>query len=161
MCPILLNLRIICQLVPALSGLCALTACGPMSREQHATREKIPVEIQSGSPLTVEIQSLSGNNWNDVGLRCSPEVWNALTNGTKRFSVRLKWSSKPDTEIGGLGLGFGFAHFLGYLPDAHYLFRIYGRYGAKALVEITFPDTPPGVTHAEILLGNTPVDTKL
>jgi hypothetical protein len=131
-----------------------------MSPEEFAVRRKEPVEIQNGKPLTVEIRSLSGNGWNDVGLRCSPEIWNALTNGTRAFSVRLKSSTEPDTEIGGVGLGFGFAHFLGILPDTHYLFHITGKRGGKASVEITFPNTPPGVARAEILVGKTPIDTK-
>ena len=148
------------RLVPLLTGLCALAACGRMSPEQYAVREIIPVEIQSDKPLTVEIPSLSGNGWNDVGLRCAPEVWKAVTNGARPFSGRLKSSTKPDTEIGGVGLGFGFAHFLGSLSDVHYLFHITGKDGAKASVEITFPNAPSGSTHAEILVGKTPIDTK-
>jgi hypothetical protein len=39
------------------------------------------------------------------------------------------------------------------------LFYIGGNRGAKASVEITFPNAPSGLTHAEIIVGKTPADT--
>jgi len=132
-----------------------------MSPEQYAVRQKIPVQIEANKPVTVEISSLSGNGVNEVGIQCSPEIWNSLTNETKNISVRLVSSSKPGTQIGGVALGSGFGFFLGYVTNAHYLFYIGGKYHAKASVEIVFSNAPPGVTRADILIGKTPADTGL
>jgi len=136
-----------------------LTSCGPQPPEVQFVRQKIPIEIQNGTPATIEISSLSGNGVNDVGIRCSPEVWNALTNGTKTIAVRLKSSDKPKTEIGGVDPASSGTAFLGYIPNVHYLFYISGEYHTKASVEITFPNAPPGTTHAEIIVCKTPADT--
>jgi hypothetical protein len=123
-------------------------------------RQRIPVEIQRGKPLTIEIHSLSGNGVNDVGILCSSDVWNSLTNGTKAIEVRLKSSNKPSTEIGGVNPGSGGA-FLGYIPNVHYLFYISGEYRAKASVEISFQNAPAEAARVEIIVGKTPADTAL
>jgi hypothetical protein len=114
-------------------------------------RQKIPTEIQSEKTVGIHI---SVSALNDVGIRCSPEVWDALTNGTKNIVVRLVSSNKEGTVIGGVGIGSnGTTGFCGrYIPDCHYLFYIQGDYRAKALVEITFPSAPPGITHADIIV---------
>lgn len=132
-----------------------------MPPDVQFVRQKIPVEIQSGKPLTIEILSLSGNGVNDVGIRCSPEVWSALTNGTKTIDVQLKSSNKPNTIIGGVNLGSSGTAFLGYIPNVHYLFSIIGEHRAKVTLEITFPNAPEETTGAEIMVGKTPIDTKL
>jgi hypothetical protein len=130
-----------------------------MSPEQQFVRQKIPVEIERGKPLTIQICSLSGNGANDVAIRCPPDVWNAVTNAEKVIHVRLRSSSKPGTEIGGVDPG-GAWGFIPYVSNAHYLFYIGGTHRAKASVEIVFPNAPPGTTRAEILVGKTPIDTK-
>jgi hypothetical protein len=132
------------------------SSCGPMTPDEHFVRQKIPIEIQSGNPATIGIRSLSGNGWNEVGLRCSPEVWDALTNGSENISVRLKSSNKHGTEIYGVSPGH---ENLWHLESFHYLFLIGGEYRAKAVVEISFKNAPPRVTHAEILVIKTPADT--
>lgn len=139
---------------------CAVLSCGPQPPDKQFVRQRIPVEIRKGRPLTIEIYSLSGNGVNDVGIRCSPEVWSALTNGTKEIEVRLKSSNSPGTEIGGVDPG-GRSAFLGYITNAHYLFYIGGRYRANASVEITFPNAPAEVTQSEVIVGKTPADTGL
>lgn len=149
---------------PVFIGLfCVATSCAhkPFNPEQYALRQKIPIEIQTEKPVTIEISSLSGNGVNEVGIQCSPEVWNMLTNGTKNISARLVSSSKESTHVGDVAVGSGFRFFTGYVTNAHYLFYIDGKYHAKATVEITFPNAPAGVTQAEILIGKTPIDTKL
>ena len=138
---------------------CVSTSCASLSPGEGYVRQKIPIEIQSGKPVTIEISSLSGNGVNDIGIRCSPEVWNALTNGTKAITVRLKSSNKPDTNIGGVDPNSGGTAFLGYIPNVHYLFYIGGRYRAKASVEITFANAPARVIPAEIIVCKTPADT--
>src|SRR5947209_8195022 len=87
--------------------ICGFAACHRMSPEEQFVRQKIPVEIQNGRTVTVEIPSLSGNGNNDVGIRCSPQLWNLLTNSTKELAVQLKDSSKPDTSIDAVKLGGG------------------------------------------------------
>jgi hypothetical protein len=131
-----------------------------MTPEKQFLRQTIPVEIQRGKPLVVKI-SCSGNGVNCIGIRCPPNVWTALTNGSTSTTVNLKSSSKPNTEIGGADVTSSGTGFLGYVPNVHYLFYITGPYHAKASVEITFPNAPPGVTQAEIVVGKTPPDTEL
>ena len=138
-----------------------LSSCGTMSPEQQFVRQKIPVEIQRGKPITIEIASLSGNGVNDVGIRCSTEVWNTLTNGSKAVEVRLKSSDRPKAEIGGLDPTSGGTAFLGYITNVHYLFYISGERHTKASVEITFTNAPAGITPAEIVVCETPADTGL
>jgi hypothetical protein len=131
---------------------------GKMTPEQQYVRQKIPVEIESGKPVTVEI-NLSGNGVNDVAIKCPPEVWNALMRPTKAIEVRLTSSDHPKTAIGGVDPTSGGTAFIGSLPNVHYLFYVYGEQNAKASMEITFPDAPPGTTRAEIIVGKTPADT--
>jgi len=149
------------QLLAASIIFCAFSSCGPMTPEQHYVRQKIPVEIQKGKPLTIEIHSLSGNGVNDVGIRCSAELWNELTKGTKSIEVQLKPSNKSSTKIGGVDPSSGGTAFLGYIPNVHYLFYISGEYRSKASVEITFPNAPERATNAEIIVCKTPADTGL
>jgi hypothetical protein len=139
---------------------CVITSCASQPPGEGYVHQKIPIEIQSGKAVTVEIH-LSYSGVNDVGIRCSPEVWNALTNGTQAITVRLKSSNKKGTDIYGVHPGGGGAGFLHLISDVHFLFEIYGGNYAKASVEITFPNAPPGVTHAEIIVGKTPEDTGL
>ena len=149
------------QLLVASIIVCAFSSCGPMSPKQHYVLQKISVEIQRGRPLTIEIHSLSGNGVNAVGIRCSAELWNELTKGTKSIEVQLKPSNKSSTKIGGVDPGSGATGFLGYIPNVHYLFYISGEYGAKAFVEITFLNAPERATSAEIIVCKTPADTGL
>jgi hypothetical protein len=137
---------------------CIVSSCAPQPSSERFVRQKIPIEIQSGKPVTVEIHSLSGNGENDVGIRCSPDVWNALTNGTKSITVRLKSSDKKGTQIGGISPGSGRRW---PIESFHYLFYIGGEYHAKASVEITFPNAPAEATRAEIIVDKTPADTGL
>jgi hypothetical protein len=138
---------------------CAFSACR-MTPEEQFVRQSIPVQIQNGRTLTFEIKSLSGNGSNDVGIRCSPEVWKMLTNSTKEISVRLKASSKPDTRFDWVKPDQGGA-FFGHLTNVHYIFMIGGRHRCKATMEITFPNGPEKATRAEIIIGQTPADTAL
>jgi hypothetical protein len=130
-----------------------------MTPEKQFLRQTIPVEIQRAKPLIVKI-SCSGNGVNAVGIRCPPDVWAALTNGSTSITVNLKSSSKPNTEIGGADPTSDATGFLGYVPNVHYLFYITGPHHAEASVEIAFLNAPTGVTQAEIVVGRTPIDTK-
>jgi len=138
---------------------CVISSCGPMTPDEQYVRQQIPIEIQSGRPATITIGSLSGNGWNEVGIRSSPEVWDALTNGTENITVRLISSSnKNGTQIVNVSPG---SHNLWPIESFHYLFAIGGEYRAKASVEVTFPNARPGVMHAEIIVCKTPADTGL
>lgn len=110
--------------------------------------------------MTVELRSLSGNGWNDVTVRCSPETWNSLTNSTNKIAVRLKNFSGPDTSTYGVDPGHA-ATFLKYLTNVYYLFKIGGAHHSRATVEITFPNGPEKPVPAEINAGVTPADTGL
>ena len=147
------------QLVVVSVLACIISSCASQTPGERLVRQKTPIEIQSGKTTTVEIHALSGNGPNDVGIRCSPEVWNALTNGTKNITVQLKSSNKNGTKIYGVHPGGTAAGFLYLIPDVHYLFEIGGVYHAKASVEITFPNVPAEATRAEIIVCKTPADT--
>lgn len=138
---------------------CIFSSCASQLSGERFVSQKIPIEIQSGKAVTIEIHALSGNGPNDVGIRCSPEVWNALTNSTKTITVRLISSDKKSARIYGVHPGGTAAGFLYLIPDVHYLFEIDGEYHAKASVEITFPNAPTEPTRAEIIVCKTPADT--
>jgi len=146
------------QLVTLAVLSCMVSSCVSQSPGERFVRQKIPIKIESGKSVTVKI-ILSGNGPNDVGIRCSPEVWNALTNGTKTITAQLKSSNIKGAEIYGTHPGGSAAGFLYLISDVHYLFEIYGAYHAKASVEITFPNTPTELTRAEIIVCKTPADT--
>ena len=76
--------------------------------------------------------------------------------GTNTIDVRLVSSSKPSTRIINVSPG---GPKLWPVESYYYLFEIGGDYRARASVEIRFPGTPEGVTHAEVLVLNTPADT--
>jgi hypothetical protein len=151
-------MKMIWQLVTLAALSCMVSSCVSQSPGERFVRQKIPIKIESGKPVTIEI-ILSGNGPNDVGIRCSPEVWNALTNGTKTITARLKSSDIKGAEIYGVHPGGSAAGFLYLISDVRYLFEIYGAYHAKASVEITFPNTPTEATHVEIIVCKTPADT--
>jgi hypothetical protein len=143
-------------------GICIIEACQHHPAQpagEEYIHQKIPIEIERGKAITVEIR-LSGSAANDVGIRCSPETWQTLTNSANGIAVALKSSTKTGTQIYGADVKFGGGYFLGYVTNVHYLFEISGKRHAKASVEITFPTAPPGVTHAEIIVGKTPEDTE-
>jgi hypothetical protein len=104
-------MRTVWQFAAVIVPVCILSSCAPQTPEEQFVRQKIPVEIQSGKLVTIEIHHLSGNGWNDIGIRCSPEVWNALTNGANNITVQLKSSNKKTTEINGVNPGSGDPYF--------------------------------------------------
>jgi hypothetical protein len=151
-------IRRISEIVATFAIFFALPSCRPMTPDEQFIRQKIPVQVQNGRTVTIDIDSLSGNGGNDVGIRCPPELWNLLTNSTKSITARLRDSSRPDTSIDGVNPDHGGA-FFGYLTNVHYLFVIGGRHHSKATVEISFPNGPEKETPAEIIVGKTPADT--
>jgi hypothetical protein len=126
-----------------------------MPPDEQYIRQLIPIEIQNGKPVTIEISSLSGNGGNDVGIRCSPDVWQAL-GGKDNIAVRLMSSNKQGAKIADLGPA---DYKLWPVESFYYLFSIGGEYRASASVEITFRGAPEGVTHAKIIVFKTPADT--
>jgi hypothetical protein len=150
------------RLWAVLAFACAVSSCKEPSPDERFVRQKMPVAIEAGKPITIEV-SPGGSYANLVGLRCSREIWKALSQDPKKIVVRLK---SPDNkklddkriEISGVsprpdGSLWGIESF-------HYLFQISGKRNAKAKVEIIFPTAPPGITRAEIIVENTPIDTK-
>lgn len=153
-------MKVLTQFVTISLLTCILLSCGVQpSGENHLVREKMSIMAQSGKPVTVEMHALSGNGPNDVGIRCSPEVWNELTNGTTTITVRLNSSDRSTTKIYGVNPGGTPAGFLYRIPDVHYLFEISGEYRSKASVEIIFPNAPTNGLPVEIIVCNTPADT--
>jgi len=151
-------MKISWQFITASIMACVFSSCRSQTPDTQFVREKIPIEIQGGKPVTIKISSLSGNGWNEVGIRCSPEVWNALNNGTQSITVRLLSSSKNGTRI---EQGSPGRPKLWPIESSHYLFTIDGAYRATAAIEIMFPNAPPGITRAEIVVSKTPSDTGL
>ena len=80
-----------------------------------------------------------------------------LSKDPKKITVVLKFPSRKATGICGISPGHAGPW---PLESFHYLFGIYGERHSKATVEITFPNAPPGTTHAEIIVCKTPIDTK-
>src|SRR5215469_8083643 len=146
------------QLMAVCVTVAILSSCGTQQPGEQFVRQRIPVEIQKAQPIVVGIHSL-GVGANDVGIQCPIEVWTALTNNANTGAVRLTSSTKPGTQIGGIDTTSGGTSFIGYIPNTHYLFYIYGKPGADATVEITFSNAPPGVTAAEIIVCKTPAET--
>jgi hypothetical protein len=156
---VVINMKTAQQLAAACVLACIVSSCAAQPPGEEFVHQKIPIEIQSGKTVTVEIH-LSYNGPDDVGIRCPPEVWNALTNGTRGITARLKSSDDKNTKIYGVNPGGAGGYFLNRIPNVYYLFEIHGGNKAKASVEITFPNAPAGITHAEIIVGKTPEETE-
>jgi hypothetical protein len=140
-----------------IAAMYALSACRMTPDEQYV-REKIPIEIQQGVPEIIKLGALSGNGRNGVGIRCSPDIWKALSAGPGNFSVRLVSSDKDGTSISNVLPG---GHKLWPVDAFYYLFSIGGHYRATAVVEMVFGNAPKGATKAEIIVLKTPADTGL
>jgi hypothetical protein len=135
------------------------TSCASHRPEEDFVRQIIPIQIRQGTPVMVEIHCLGANGVNNVGIRGAAGLWQVLTNGTRSVEVRLASSNKEATEVGGLYPGTEGAAFVDSSTNVHYLFYVAGRLHANAWVQITFPDAPPGVTPAEIVVCNVPPAT--
>ncbi|HWO31303.1 MAG TPA: hypothetical protein VNO32_21120 [Candidatus Acidoferrum sp.] len=59
----------------------------------------MPIAIQQSVQVIIKLGPLIGNGWNQVGIRCSPDIWKALSAGPGKFSVRLVSSDKDGTSI--------------------------------------------------------------
>jgi len=132
-----------------------LLICTSCTRREPYVHQRIPIEIQQSSQVvTIEIRSLYGGV-QDVGIQCSPEVWNTLTNNAKNnIAVQLKSSDQKDTQIYTNSLGLK-GTFCDRVTNVHYLFGIAGEHNAKASVEITFPNAPREGVSADIIVCNT------
>jgi hypothetical protein len=151
-------MKITLQVLAVSMTACVLSSCMAQTPDVQFVRQKIPIEIRSGRPVTIKIDSLSGNGWNEVGLRCSPDVWKMLMDGKDNITVRLTYSGKEGTKIINVSPG---GHKLWPVDSFYYLFSIGGEYRADATVEIALPNAPAGITHAEIIVFKTPADTGL
>jgi hypothetical protein len=145
------------RFLTTIAAMCALFACR-MTQDEQYIRETIPIEIQLGVPVIIKLGSLSGNGWNEVGIRCSPEIWEAISAGPGNFSVRLISSDKDGTSISNALPG---GHGLWPVDAFYYLFSIGGHYHATSVVEMVFRNAPAGTTKAEIIVLKTPADTGL
>jgi hypothetical protein len=142
-------------------GICMLLlACRNSRHDDPFIHQEIPVMIQNGKSTTIKIGPLSGSSPNDVGVRCSNEVWKMLTKGSNSVSVLLKSSDKKGTMIGGVDPSSSGTSFLGHVPNAHYLFYIRGERDATAVVEISFRNEIPQPFSVKIVVCKTPAETK-
>ena len=121
-------------------------------------KQEIPIEIDAGKTVRIVIPWLSDNGWNDVGIQCSPEVWEKIARDANNIAVRLVSAGDSDTKIINVAPG---GNNLWGIESYHYLFAIGGKYGTGAIVEIVFPSAPVGVTNAKIFVLQTPADTGL
>lgn len=129
-----------------------------MSPDQQYVEQQIPISIEARKPAVVNIASLSGNGWNEVGVRCSPGVWDELSVNENTISIRLVSSSKSGTKIINVSPN---SHKLWPVESFHYLFSIGGEPGSKAAVELTFLSAKPGTMHVQVIVLKTPADTGL
>lgn len=145
------------QCLVLLSLASMISSCSSLPPGESLIRQKIPIEIQSGKPVTIIIHKSSPGGASEVGVRCSPEVWSILTNTTQSISIDLISSRWKKVRIERCSLG---NDPLGPITGFHDLFYLRGNYGpfTRATVQITFPNAPPGVTRAEILVCGTPWD---
>ena len=92
-----------------------------------------------------------------MGIRCSPEVWDSLTNSTHDITIQLISSRWNHVEIAKATPG---NVPLSPVKSYHDLFFVLGNYQlfTRVTVQISFPTAPAGVTHAEILVCSTPSD---
>jgi hypothetical protein len=81
-----------------IAAMYALSACRITPDKQYI-REKMPIAIQQSVQVIIKLGPLIGNGWNQVGIRCSPDIWKALSAGPGNFSVRLVSSDKDGTSI--------------------------------------------------------------
>src|SRR5580658_3138827 len=124
-----LNMKMTGRLMAILAAMCFFLSCKQQRSGEQFIRQKIPIEIQEGQPVIVEIHSLSGDP-NAIGIRCPIEIWTALTNSAKTITAHIKASSKPGTQIGWINNASDGTSFIGYIPNTHYLFYVFGEPGA-------------------------------
>ena len=136
---------------------CSLLSCSKQIAGEEYMREKIPIQIQAGKTVTVSL-TLSGNGPNDVGIRCTPELWGALFNDKKPMEVRVRSSDYQGTRIYGVNPGGTPAGLLYVIPHVYYLFEITGDINSNATLDIIFPNAPQNAANAEIIVSKTPAD---
>jgi len=138
---------------------CLLSSCvSHQLGDEWFVRQRIPIEIQSGKPITIIIRATSPGGLSEVGIRCSTEVWTTLTNNTQDISIRLISSRWKGVTISRVPLGYDPQSGINSLHDLFYLRGNYQMF-MKATVQIAFPNAPTGVTHAEILICRTPEES--
>jgi hypothetical protein len=139
--------------------LCFCSSCATSPPGESAlVLQRIPIEIQSGKPITVEIRVRSSGGQSEVGIRCPPEVWKTLTNGNSGIKVRLLSSNTNRAKIATIPIGYDSYNRIKSMHDLFYLNGMY-RLFPRVTVEITFPAAPAGTTHAEILVCRMATDS--
>src|ERR1043166_131319 len=93
------------QLAARLGFACLCSSCASRLPEEHLVSQRIPIGIVNGKPVTVVIRARSPGGKSEVGIRCSPDVWSALTNGTSSIAVRLLSSNKRGIYVEGIPQG--------------------------------------------------------
>src|ERR1041385_9193387 len=71
---------------------CVLSSCATgrsIEEKRIGIREKIPIEIQGGRPVTLTLHTRGPGGVAAVSIHCSPEVWKSLTGGNGDFEVQL------------------------------------------------------------------------
>jgi hypothetical protein len=89
-----------------------------------------------------------------VGICCSPDVWQRLTNSPISIHVLLESADSSETRIWGVG---GDQEDGNGIADFHYLFMIRG--SGNAVVRIIFPNEPPAAEHAKIVVKRSPTQS--
>lgn len=137
---------------------CILSSCATSRSTEEkriGVREKIPIEIQGGRPVTVTLHTRSPGGVAAVAIRCSPEVWKSLTGGNDDFKIQLvssRWSHVTIRKEKG-------DHWA--TQDYYVLFCLLDNYRPfeKVKVQIVFPNAPPGIIHADIDAFRMPTDS--
>lgn len=117
--------------------------------------QRIPIEVKGDKVVTLQMHGLVGSHM--VGIICSTEVWNELTNYQTRITVRLKSSDKQPAKVFGFELGGRYTTLCDQLANCHYFFAVSAI--GNAIVEISFPKMPIDAP-AEIIVCKTPEETE-
>jgi len=154
------NMKTIWQLCTICLTVCILSSCATAPSNFDAmVQERISIQIHDSKPVTFVIHTRSPGGVATVGIRCSPEVWSSLTGSNGQFKCQLissRWKGvkiRQEAPVRHEDPGSDTSYYT--------LFSLLGNYQlfSKARVEITFPNTPAEVAHAEILVFRMPTDS--
>jgi len=115
--------------------------------------QKVPVEIQGNTVLSMKIKHLAGEHM--VGIRCSLETWNKLTNYQNEISVQIKSADNPPAQV--FAIEPGRQGTTCDSANCHYFFAISAK--GDVVLEISFRQMPIKAS-AEIIVCKTPEQTE-
>ena len=144
------------HIVALATGVCILLCISCVSRiGQPFVHQRIPIEVQGDKVVVLEMHGLAGSHM--VGIRCSPELWDELTNCQKGITVRLKSADTQPAEVFAIEPGRA-RTTCDQVASCRYFFAVSAT--GNVVVEISFPKMTI-VGPAEIIICKTPEQTEL